>query len=51
MGRGFDYFRLFRQEEDDYVFAIIPHTSGLSRFYNDPVNVASAQSFLSSIQK
>ena len=50
-GGGFEYFHLYYQEEDDFTFAIVPHTSGVSRFYNDPVNVASAQKFLSSIQK
>lgn len=46
-GAGFPFFRW--TERDGARVAVIPHTSGIVRWWNDPENVEAARRFLSEL--
>lgn len=49
-GSGFPFFR-WTTNRDGAKLAVIPHPSGIVRFWNDPENVEQARTFLSSLAK
>lgn len=44
--RDYVYFRFYDHPEAHFIYAVMPHPSGLNRLYNDPQIMAQAKNFL-----
>jgi len=44
--RNYNYFHFYDHPEAHFIYAVIPHPSGMNRLYNDPQMQAQVKNFL-----